>query len=56
MVAAIPTTLLETLEGMWCLMHREKGELIAKTDKQALAYCFLPSLCTWILCITGQVT
>lgn len=54
-VAAVPTTLPEMSEGTWCLMHCEKGELVAKADKQALDYCFLSSLCTWILCITGQV-
>lgn len=55
MVAAVATTLLETSEVTRRLMHCEKGELLAKADKQALGYCFLSSLCTWILCITGQV-
>jgi len=54
MAAAVPSTLSEASEVTQRLMHCEKGELIAKANKQALDYRFLSSLCTWILCITGQ--
>lgn len=54
-VTAVPTTVPETLEMMWHLMHCEKGELLAKADTQALDYCLLPSLSIWMLSITRQV-
>lgn len=37
------------------LMHCRKGDPTAKANKETLDYSFLPLVCTWILCITGQV-